>query len=177
MRVQVNSDATVTVDARMKSFVEGEVARVLENFAAGLTRVEVHLSDVNSRKSGPADKRCAVEARPAGARPLGVTATAATVRLAIGQALRKLRRALVAFYGKRGWSTAVGLRSARKAAAAAVAPTKAERPPAKTTAPTSKATPTPAARASSVPAPATADSRPVKRKAIYQARRNPWPAR
>ena len=70
MKIQVNSDKTIAADARLMSFVQGEVNRILERFAAKLTRVEVHLSGIDNRKTGQADKRCLVEARPAGARPL-----------------------------------------------------------------------------------------------------------
>ena len=69
MKIQVNSDKTIAVDASLTRFVEGEVRRVLARFAKRLTRVEVHLSDVDSRKTGQADKRCLLEARPAGDRP------------------------------------------------------------------------------------------------------------
>jgi hypothetical protein len=62
--------------------------------------VEVHLSDVNSRKFGINDKRCLVEARPAQHRPLTATNRAQTVRLAVGGALTKLKSGLETFYGR-----------------------------------------------------------------------------
>jgi hypothetical protein len=76
MKIQVNSDNTIAVDASMTRFVKCEVNRVLARFAKRLTRVEVHLSDVDKRKTGQADKRCLIEVRPAGARPLSVSAKA-----------------------------------------------------------------------------------------------------
>jgi len=100
MQIQVNSDKTVTVDASLTGFVKSETQRILATAAAKVTRVEVHLSDVNGRKSGPADKRCVVEARPAGARPLSTSATAKRLDTAIGQALRKMQRALRSFFGR-----------------------------------------------------------------------------
>lgn len=131
MTIQVNSDKTVAVDARTKAFVQGEVDRILKTFTARLTRIEVHLSDVNSRKSGPADKRCVVEARVAGARPLSTSATANKVPAAIGQALRKMQRSLRSFFGRQAWS-AGGPTRARKTAPdkADTASPAATRPPA-----------------------------------------------
>jgi hypothetical protein len=65
-----------------------------------LTRIEFHLSDVNSRKFGTHDKRCLAEVRPAGRRPLTVTASAATVNSAVRGSLSKLRNALDSFFGR-----------------------------------------------------------------------------
>jgi hypothetical protein len=63
MKIQVNSDDTIAVDASLTRFVEGEVSRVLGRFAKKLARAEVHLSDVDNRKTGQADKRCLIEVR------------------------------------------------------------------------------------------------------------------
>ena len=108
MRIQINSDQNVRVDTRVIQFVRGEVNRFLKRFGSKLTRVEVHLSDVNSRKFGINDKRCLIEARPARHRPLTATNRAQTVRQAVGGALKKLRTGLETFYGrleKRGEDT------------------------------------------------------------------------
>ena len=66
----------------MIQFVRGEVDRLLNRFGSKLTGVEVHVSDVNSRKAGVNDKRCLIEARPARHRPVTATNRAQTVRLA-----------------------------------------------------------------------------------------------
>jgi hypothetical protein len=101
MKIQVNSDNTIAVDANLISFVEQEVDRVLGRFADRLTRVEVHLSDINSiRSSGQPDKRCLIEARPKGARPLAADATEPKLAMAVGAAAGKLRRALTTFFAK-----------------------------------------------------------------------------
>ena len=67
MKIQVNSDKTIAVDASLTRYVEGEVGRVLGRFAVRLTRVEIHLSDIDNGKTGKADKRCLIEVRPMGA--------------------------------------------------------------------------------------------------------------
>ena len=66
MQILVNSDKNISTDRRVIEFVEAEVARHLKRFARRLTRVEVHLSDVNSHKFGTHDKRCMIEVRPLG---------------------------------------------------------------------------------------------------------------
>jgi hypothetical protein len=100
VQTQINSDKNVKVDARVIHFVEGEVNRALKRFARKLTRVEVHLSDVRSRKLGAGVKRCMIEARPARHRPLAATSRAPTIQQAVGGALTKLQSALEAFYGR-----------------------------------------------------------------------------
>ena len=99
MKTQVNSNQSITVSASLVRFVSAEVDRALNWFAAKLTRVEVHLSDVNSKKAGEADKRCMVEARRR-MRPISVTATAATVEAALAGALGKMPGHLTTVFGR-----------------------------------------------------------------------------
>ncbi|MEO8052416.1 MAG: HPF/RaiA family ribosome-associated protein, partial [Acidobacteriota bacterium] len=106
MKIQVNSDKTISVHEGLTHFVEAEVGRVLDRFAAKLTRVEIHLSDIDNRKTGQADKRCLIEVRPAGARPLSASAKALRVDSAVAAALGKMRRELTTFFGRRGWTAA-----------------------------------------------------------------------
>ena len=63
-----------------------------------VTRIEVFLSDENASK--PGDKRCRMEARPAGLPPVTVTATADKVADAFISAAEKLQRALEADIGR-----------------------------------------------------------------------------
>jgi hypothetical protein len=85
-----------------------DVDRLLGRFGAVVTRVEIHLSDVNGQRNGRADKRCLVEARPAGSQPLSVSGSAATVEAAIVAALKKMQRALTAVFGRRAPSPSSG---------------------------------------------------------------------
>jgi hypothetical protein len=180
--IQVNSDRTVVVDARLKDVVRSDVDRILKNFVDRLTRVEVHLSDVNSLKGGSADKRCLVEARPAGARPLSTSASADHLATAIGMALRKMRRALTSFFGRRPRGSAAGASTARKKATSKTITPKKATPKASTprtgddeaVAPT-KPSATSAAGQSRAAAKKT--GRSPKKKDIYQARRKAWPSR
>lgn len=192
MQIQVNSDRTVSVDASLTSFVKSEAERILDAVAAKVTRVEVHLSDENGRKSGPGDKRCVVEARPAGARPLSTSATATRLDAAIGQALRKMQRALRSFFGRHGrastGSAAPSPRGKKAAAVKASAPATAPSAAKATGRAKTKSKPTPkgkakpaaakrarpAAKASSA---APAEGRGSKKTPIFQARRKAWPGR
>ena len=180
MTTQVNSDNTIKVDASLKSFVRGEITRILGRFADKLTRVEVHLSDINSRKSGPPDKRCLVEARPAGARPISTSAVAARLDTAIGQALRKMQRALTSFYGRQSRKSGHGAPAARRApkakpkAAGSAAPVKAVTAKKSSAGKKAAVRRKPAAAAAAEP---ESSGRSPKKKDIYQARRKAWPAR
>jgi hypothetical protein len=96
MKIQVNGDNTIVVDSDLRYFIEHEVSRVLERFATRLTRVEVHLTNVDNKNPGKRDKRCLIEARPAGAQPLTVSARAVNTPYAVDEALRKMRSCLAA---------------------------------------------------------------------------------
>lgn len=180
MTTQVNSDRTVKVDASLKSFVRGEISRILGRFEERLTRVEVHLSDINSRKSGPPDKRCLVEARPAGARPISTSAVAARLDTAIGQALRKMQRSLTSFYGRQSRASGHGAPASRRTPKATPKAAESAAPVKAVTAKKSSAGKKAAVRrrpAESTAEEPAASGRSPKKKDIYQARRKAWPAR
>lgn len=169
MKIQVNSDKTIAVDLSMKRFVREEVNRVLERFDKQLTRVEVHLSDVDDKKTGKADKRCLVEARPAGAKPRTTSAQAFKLASAVGAALRKMQRNLTTFYGR----TKRSLDPARQVQIVAVSvPVPAKqtvtKAAAKKKAPAKK---TSAAKTAATPP----GPRGPKKKAISMVRRKSWP--
>lgn len=92
MQVQINTHDTAG-DADYVARVEAQVTDGLNRFAVHLTRIEVHLQDVNADKGGN-DKRCMIEARPTHHKPIAVTHEAATLPLAISGALNKMRKAL-----------------------------------------------------------------------------------
>jgi hypothetical protein len=102
LKIQVNSDNTIAVDASLTRVVVGEVSRVLSRFSKNLTRVEVHLSDVANKDTGQADKRCLIEVRPKGAQPRSASAKATKMPSAVGEALRKMQRSLGTFFGRKG---------------------------------------------------------------------------
>lgn len=100
MQVQVNTDNHIQGREDLAERVKGLVAEGLERFSDRVTRVEVHLSDENSRKAGEDDKRCLLEARLSGMHPIAVSHQASALQQAIDGALDKLRRALDSALGK-----------------------------------------------------------------------------
>ncbi len=74
--------------------VREQLADRLGRFGERLTRIEVHLGDVNGHKSGPDDKRCMIEARPARHDPLVVESHHSDLYHAISDATHKIERVL-----------------------------------------------------------------------------------
>ena len=100
MKIQVNSDKSVNVDQGLTQAVETAVRRNLDRFSERLTRVEVHLSDVDGNRGGGEDKRCVLEARPAGLDPVAVTHQAGTIEEAATGAASKMMRVLDSALGR-----------------------------------------------------------------------------
>lgn len=71
MHVQVNTTGIENKDT-LDRWAEQHLQDLLSRFRQDITRVEVHLSDENSEKSGLADKRCTMEARLVSHQPLVV---------------------------------------------------------------------------------------------------------
>lgn len=94
MHIQVNTDSNIQGRESLVDHVKGVVESVLSRFSDRISRVEVHLSDENSHKSGQADKRCMMEARIEGRQPTAVTHQAASVAEAIDGAADKLKRSI-----------------------------------------------------------------------------------
>lgn len=94
MQIQVNTDNHIEGSAELESMVEQDVSAAFGRFEPQLTRVEVHLKDANSHKTGDRDKQCVMEARLAGLKPVAVTHEAATLPEAVDGAIDKLKRAL-----------------------------------------------------------------------------------
>lgn len=100
MQIQVNTDNRVAGSDELALKVEAVVGSALGRFGDRITRVEVHLNDVNGPKRGDDDNRCMMEARLAGLQPISVTHEAATLDQALEGAARKLERSLESTLGK-----------------------------------------------------------------------------
>jgi len=101
MQIQLNTDHHVNADARLAAWAEGELRQRVARHQDQLTRIEVHLSDVNADRRDGHDKRCVLEARPAGRRPVAVSHEAANVAEALTGAADKLLRRLDHDQGRR----------------------------------------------------------------------------
>jgi ribosomal subunit interface protein len=100
MQILVNSSNRIDVTNGLEEHVRANLESELERFSDRLTRVEVHLNDENSIKSGPKDKRCQMEARIKSHDPVSVTHMADSLHLAIDGAASKLSHALEHTLGK-----------------------------------------------------------------------------
>lgn len=94
MIVQINTDNNVEGHARLKAYISEELESALARFEDKVTRLEVHLGDENSDKSGVNDKRCLIEARPVNMQPVAVTNYADTTEKAFQGALEKIKKVL-----------------------------------------------------------------------------------
>ena len=101
MQIQVNTDNHIQGDARLIEYVEGIVTDALDRFGDRITRVEVHLTDQNSRnKAGGNDKRCVLEARLSHKQPVSVSHDADTVKESLHGAADKMEKLLDHTIGK-----------------------------------------------------------------------------
>lgn len=100
MKIQINSDKNVVLDSSLTSRVEQELMSALDRFSEQITRIEVHLGDEIAGRSDGRDKRCMLEARPAGQSPVTVTDWAGTIEEALSGAVDKLVRLLESNTGR-----------------------------------------------------------------------------
>jgi ribosome-associated translation inhibitor RaiA len=100
MQIQLNTDNHVHGEASLATWVESELKDRLARFRDHVTRVEVHLSDVNAARTDGQDKRCKLEARLAGRQPVAVQHDAAKVAEAVHGAADKLARLLDTTLGR-----------------------------------------------------------------------------
>ena len=94
MQIEVSSDSHVSASEEFISEIKAEMEQAFSRFAEQLTRLEIHLGDENSHKSGERDKRCLIEARLAGLDPVAVTDHAESLDMAISGAVKKLEKTL-----------------------------------------------------------------------------------
>ena len=94
MKIQFNTDKSISGDERNETFFTTLISEELDRFQSHITRVEVHLSDENGRKEGGNDKQCLLEARLEGRKPIAVTNQAATIEKAVSGAVSKLKSSL-----------------------------------------------------------------------------------
>lgn len=93
MQIEMNF-AGVETSAPLEIHIEEMVDYAVAHVEPRITRVQVHIHDDNADKQGPTDKRCVMEARPAGRKPIAVEERGDDVYAVIKGAAEKLRRAL-----------------------------------------------------------------------------------
>ncbi|MEO5603491.1 MAG: HPF/RaiA family ribosome-associated protein [Cyclobacteriaceae bacterium] len=100
MNIQINTDNNIEGSARMSAYFTETLEQAFSRFDDQITRLEVHLSDENGNKGGVDDKRCLLEARLKGLKPVVVTHHAETIDSAISGAAEKLKKTLDSTIGK-----------------------------------------------------------------------------
>ncbi len=100
IQVQVNTGHNIHGSEKMNLYIEDTVNATLGRFGRHITRVEIHLSDDNAGKSNGDDKRCLLEARPAGHQPLVVTHVGATLDEAVDGAVDMMEKLLDSTFAK-----------------------------------------------------------------------------
>ncbi len=100
MIIQFNTDNNVSGNDKHSAPLVALINDELNRFSDQITRVEVHLSDVNGDKVGQDDKQCMLEARLGGLKPIAVTHNANSHEEAVGGALEKMKTSLDRVLGK-----------------------------------------------------------------------------
>ncbi|QDV35935.1 HPF/RaiA family ribosome-associated protein [Tautonia plasticadhaerens] len=102
MHVELTTNNYVHGNAELAEAVKAEVEHTLGRFGEQITRVEVHVNDVNSSAKSGIDIRCMMEARVSGHQPLVASHDAASVEEAISGAAERLERVLDSTFGRLG---------------------------------------------------------------------------
>lgn len=101
MQILLHADPNTDGSAPMTLHLQTVVKAALARFGDRVTRVEAHLSDVNSQaRSSGDDIHCTLEARVIGEHAVVVKDSAPTAHQAIAGAVRKLKRAAGAAIAK-----------------------------------------------------------------------------
>lgn len=98
MQVQINGPHE-TIPEAFAEFITRSITDELAAHESQLTRVEVHIKDLNGHKGG-VDKRCLIEARPRGLKPVAAEHESTTSREAFKGALDKMQRVLAHRFGR-----------------------------------------------------------------------------
>lgn len=100
MQIQINSGSSISMHPALTESIKADLHNFLERFDKRLTRVEVHLSDENGKKSGPNDKRCLLEVRSRSHRILTVKDQSSDIQSAVSGAAGKMERLLETTFSK-----------------------------------------------------------------------------
>lgn len=100
MQIQINTDKNIEGNEALAEHVRNVVEKTLSHYADRLTRVGVHLGDMNADKSGTHDHSCTMEARPNGMDPVAATHKASNSHQAVEGAAKSLANLLRTRFGK-----------------------------------------------------------------------------
>jgi len=92
LQILIRTDNNIHVHDTRATELESIVKHSLRHCSQHITRVELHLSDINGIKAGQQDKCCMMEVRLEGRQPMAVTEQARTVGESVTGAAEKLAR-------------------------------------------------------------------------------------
>ena len=99
MKIEVSADSRAGGSSAAIAEVSALVEKGLARFSERLTRVEVHLSDINGARGG-IDRRCQLEARAAARNPVSVDHEAGSEVEAVRGAIDKMVRLLTSTFDR-----------------------------------------------------------------------------
>lgn len=95
MIIQVNTDNHINGKEELNAYISNLINEKLQRFDSHLTRIEVHLSDVNGGgKAGADDKKCSIEARLENTEPIFASAQSDELSKAIHECVQKIKRGI-----------------------------------------------------------------------------------
>ena len=100
MQVQINSDNNISMHTKLSDAIGAYINNLLQRFDPYLTRVDVHLTGENVKKTGPKHTRCVLEARAKRHPSLIVTNNSTDIEDAFSGAAAKMHRQLETTYGR-----------------------------------------------------------------------------
>ena len=100
MKIQIITDRHISGTKEKTEPIIETIRVSLKRFSERITRIEVHLSDENSKKKGQKDIKCVLEARLKGLDPVAVTDHSEKVENAVDGALDKMTSKLDRTLGK-----------------------------------------------------------------------------
>lgn len=102
MKIQFNTDKNIEGTEKLEAFVSEKITHALKRFDDKITRMEVHLADLNAEKGGARDIHCTMEARVKGIQPVVVDSKNESQETALASAIDKMKSALTTIVGKMG---------------------------------------------------------------------------
>ena len=101
MHIELSTDNNIRRKERLAAHVKAVLEHALAHFGDKITRVEIHLSDERSNKAaGRGEKRCMMEARLEGLKPIAVNDHAVDLDQAVSGAAKKLASAIETILGR-----------------------------------------------------------------------------
>lgn len=99
MHVQINAAEGIEVSDAFAQHIHHSLETVEKRFGDRLTRVEIHIKDINGPKGGP-DKHTTLEARPRGLEPVIAESTVDDAYEGVRMAAKRLEKVLDKRLGK-----------------------------------------------------------------------------